>query len=219
METRPVVYTAIFGGYDELRPYPATAHCDFICFTDDAALATPGWTVKVVAPRRGHPRMDAKYFKLMPHEVLPDHEVSLWLDASLNPRRSFVADALASLASAPLALFNHPERACIYDEASFCADMPKYRSQRVREQVEAYRRTGYPAGAGLYACGVLARRHHDPTLRAVNEAWWRENLAWTWQDQLSLPVVLRQHGLTPALMPGDLWHNEWFTYAGHRRDD
>src|SRR5437879_1575817 len=77
----------------------------------------------------------------------------------------------------------------IYAEAEFSKTMPKYFDQPIAEQIESYRAEGYPARMGLIATGLIARST-AADLSAIEEMWWDENLRWSYQDQLSLPVVL-----------------------------
>ena len=67
------VYTAIYGKYDNLKPFPQqTIDCDFICFTDGTAKPMPGWRlIRSLRRKSDHPRMRAKYWKLLSHRVFP----------------------------------------------------------------------------------------------------------------------------------------------------
>src|SRR5690242_14647057 len=106
------VYTAIFGGYDTLKPQKPVPGVDFHCFTDDPAMTSDLWSVHVRRPRFDHPRLSAKYYKALPHKVLRGYRVSIWIDGSitlLRPRR-FVRMAMRTLDGRGLALFAHPDR-------------------------------------------------------------------------------------------------------------
>jgi hypothetical protein len=233
-----VVYTAIFGDYDTLKqPAAQDQSSEFVCFTDaKLPSSTKGWhVVHVTADRKLHPRMQAKQFKLLSHKVFPNGraadsfassalrrpaDISIWIDGSVQIRSSsFVRDLRAALGEQDWAMFSHPDRDCIYDEAQVCAAMFKYHGLPLFLQVEAYRSTVPPHG-GLYACTVIVRREPAPEgLKAVNSLWWEENLRWTYQDQLSLPYVLRQmRQCEPIPIPGNLWSNKWFDLMPHNAD-
>jgi hypothetical protein len=96
--------------------------------------------------------------------------------------------------------------------------MPKYHNLPLHDQVATYRAEGYPEHHGLMACTVIARHFNDDRLECINEAWWQENLRWTYQDQLSLPVVLWRQGLAYDAVEMNLWNNDWFTWAPHRSE-
>ena len=235
---RAVIYTAIFGGYDTLKqPAAQDEACDFICFTDmDLPRRVGAWRiVPIRRDRRAHPRLQAKHFKLMSHQVFPrgrlawryavlsrrpHFDLSVWVDGSVRIMSpSFVGDMRERLADGPWAMFIHPDRDCIYEEAQESSGMRKYRDLPIFPQVEAYRSTVPPRG-GLHACTVIVRR--EPVPRRVVEvhgAWWAENLKWTYQDQLSLPYVLRRDGgPDPHPIRECLWNNPWFDILPHTSD-
>jgi hypothetical protein len=184
--------------------------------------------------------MRAKYFKILSHRVFPKGRPSLrltfpfglrrqiarydyliWIDGSaVVKRRDFVETVVSCIGASGWAMFSHPDRTCIYDEAEASVGMPKYASQPIMAQVDHYRGEGYPAGNALMAAGVIARDARRLDLATINEMWWRENLRWSYQDQLSLPVVLWRLGCRCDIIEGNLWRNslvEWTTHKVRRR--
>jgi hypothetical protein len=235
---RAVIYTAIFGGYEELKPpVPQDEECDFICFTDGNLPSRVGaW--HVVRVRRGgdiHPRLRAKYFKVLSHRVFSKgrlalryapfsvrrrSDLSIWIDGSLRIKSpTLVTDMRSIVDDSQWAMFSHPWRDCIYEEAAVSMGLPKYYGLPVDRQVEAYRSV-VPAHGGLYACGVIVRREPSTErLNRLHELWWRENIKWTYQDQLSLPYVLRElRDCEPRRIPGDVMSNGWFDFVPHGND-
>lgn len=235
---RVCIYTAIFGDYDDLKPVPDQfVDCDFLCFTDDfPAREASGWRlIRSGRHAAWHPRMRAKLFKLMSHRISshgrlawrynplaasldrsPFHDVLIWIDASLRIKsRSFAEELIRHIGRDDWAMFVHPDRDCIHDEADLSVHLAKYRGLPIREQVEAYRRDGYPAKAGLYASGIIAR---SAALAPIHAAWWAETCRWTYQDQLSLPVVLWRLGAGCDLVRRNLWANDWFDCLPHRSE-
>jgi hypothetical protein len=231
---RICVYTAIFGGYDHLlQPVPQDTGCDFICFTDRKGPARDGaWRVITSNENyRLNPRLRAKYFKIQSHEVFPGgrlawrydrlglrrrYDVVIWVDGCLRIKDPGFARAFAGhIRENGLSMFVHPDRDCIYQEVLELPGMRKYAGLPVFEQAAAYRAEGFPEKSGLIAGGLIARKTRLPAIAKINEAWWRENLRWTYQDQLSLPVVLwRQgHGYDPVEL--NLWDNPWFDRLEH----
>lgn len=185
-----IVYSAIYGNYDTPKVQPM----DFIpvLFTD--SVSDSEWAVKTVKREEDHPRMKAKYFKCNPHRVL-DCDVSIWIDGSATVQKyDFIEWALSELKDNDMAVIKHPERNCIYKEAEFCKGMAKYASVDVMGQVEAYRKEGFPENYGLWACGLLVRRHNK-RIKKFNEMWWEHNLKYTYQDQLSFPVCVKEAGV------------------------
>lgn len=187
---KTIVYTAIYGDYDEPKKHLLKERP--VLFTD--SIESEDWEVRKVERKEVHPRMQAKYFKCMSHEVL-DCDVSIWIDGSATIKiPNFEKWCLDQLGNADIALIRHPDRDCIYDEANFCTFMDKYRNLPIIEQVMEYARQGYPQHNGLWACGLLIRRHNSRVKR-FNKLWWRHNKEYTYQDQLSFPVCAKEVGL------------------------
>mgnify|MGYP000843545748 CR=1 FL=1 len=203
---KTIVYSAIYGSYDTPKALPLEEKP--ILFTDN--LESDCWEVRKVERPEQHPRMKAKYFKCMPHEVL-DCDVSIWIDGSVELKvPNFVQWCLDQLGDKDMALLKHPERDCIYDEANFCQFMPKYQGVPVLEQVEEYRKQGYPEHNGLWACTVMIRRHNNK-VEEFNKLWWEHNNKYTYQDQLSFPICAKQVGLDINTINMNLWNNDIFS--------
>lgn len=217
MPKRIAVYTSVYGGYDWLKSQPKIPGVDYVCFTDNADLRGDPWRIVVrPPPRYEHPRLSAKYFKMLSHRVLREYRYTVWIDGSVTIRDQGFPEALLSYAEdSGFALFRHPDRSCIYDEAEYSIAMPKYRGQSINEQVSYYESQGYPRKNGLFAGGLLARDSSRRRVRRLCRHWLRENVRWTYQDQLSLPYVFWKHGFTPGVFPHNLWDNPWFEISDH----
>lgn len=187
---KTIVYSAIYGDYDEPKKHLLKEKP--VLFTDK--LESEDWEVRKVERKEVRPRMQAKYFKCMSHEVL-DCDVSIWIDGSATIKTpNFEQWCLDQLGDRDIALIKHPDRDCIYDEANFCIFMDKYKDLPIMEQVMEYAKQGYPQHNGLWACGLLIRRHNDKVKR-FNKLWWEHNKKYTYQDQLSFPVCAKEVGL------------------------
>lgn len=195
------VYTTLYGGYDRLAPpVQQDIDVDWICFTDDARTAVPGWTTVVDPPRYPHPRMAAKWAKLLPHRALPDHRWTVFIDANVRVTSArFARESLAAIGQGGLAAWVHPDRDCIYAEARECLRQPKCAGQPILDQVATYAARGHPQRWGLYACCSLARDRTAARSAELGERWLAECERWSYRDQLSLPFVLRQMGIRPGV--------------------
>jgi hypothetical protein len=90
---------------------------------------------------------------------------------------------------------------------------------RVREQMSAYRRLGYPEKNGLAKGAFILRRHHDPTLRPIMETWFEQVLRYSKRDQLSLNPVMWSYDFEPCYVPlefSDFELLEWPVIRGER---
>lgn len=203
-----IIYSALYGGFDLLRPQvEQDIDTEWICFTDDPTLVAPKpWKVELVAAlgRYETPRMQAKWFKLAPHKLFASQDV-VWVDANMEVTYSGFARAALASRHDGFAAWRHPRRDCIYEEAEASigveAQGGKYDRQTICDQVDAYRKEGHPAHGGLFACGTLAWDLSNDLPRRLADAWLTECELWSPQDQVSLPVVAARVGLEPGVFP------------------
>lgn len=225
MRDRLTIITAIYDGYDTLKPTldQEGVDVDWVCVTDCAPTEANGWHI-IVEPRPGqHPNVAAKRPKMLPWEYAwfesPPCK-SLWIDASfrvVSPR--LARDVCAMLESWPLYQFPHPWRDCIYAEAEASRDLAKYSAQRhiIEQQMAMYRKHGHPEHWGLWATGIIARDNTNGLVHRLGNSWLRSCQEWSFQDQLSEAVHLLDIGLVPRLLPGNHLKNPWLAYEGSSR--
>ncbi len=192
MGERIEVYTAIIGNKDKPRD-------DVKCFTENLGYDRP-----VIA---------AKIYKILSHEFI-DSDISIWVDGNIElliPPEKLVDDWLKD---ADLAVWKHPDRDCIYDEAPAAKGLGGDYVKMIDEQIREYGNKGFPRNAGLAECNVIMRRHNNK-VKTFNEDWWNEILKWSCRDQLSFPVVHSRHNLKINYIQGNVRNHEWFRYTPH----
>lgn len=212
---------SIYGRYDAPKVQPKQSLDAKWILVTDRLVDAPGWEV-VVEPRpHMHPCLAAKVAKCRPDLYAPYADMTVWMDGSLqlltdNALEEIVAEARGLVT--PMAQVAHPDRDCIYEEAEFCLPIPKYADQPMLAQVEHYRSKGHRRHAGLWATGLIVRSyfggHGRDEHRQFGDAWLREQMRWTFQDQLSEAPLLRddQVGTLPFPLHGSGLF-EW--HAGH----
>ena len=215
-----VLYSAIYGGYDEVKQVPSGLGVRAMMFTDDyttgEVAASRGWDVTILGMEdvADTSMMQHKHIKTHPHVWLPsDTDVSLWVDGSFVIYDDYVQRCLAALGEDDWSMITHPARDCIFDEAYFSAQLARYDGPAVIRQAEYYRSIGHPAHWGLVATGANVRRHADVVIETC-EQWWYENEHRTHQDQVSLPVLLRLQGDKLRWNTNMPW-GEWYGIAPH----
>jgi len=187
-----------------------------LLFTD-TDMEYPGWEVyHIPMPGVANDMLRAKWWKLSPLDACPDADVSIWIDASVtvtNP--SFLGRCISALGNDDWTLIPHPWRNCLYDEAAYCGETGMHNPAVMALQAAYYQSLGYPTGAGLYASTVLVRRHTDAVASACC-SWWHDVTRWSTRDQVSLPVILREHPV--PLNTRMRWCDGWTvgTHVGKR---
>lgn len=210
-------YSAIYGPYDWVKPAPAGIRS--IMYTDSHVTAekanAAGWETRVVphgiATLNGDPAVTApmlahKWWKTHPLLALPDMDVSVWLDGSMEVTVPDLAQrALDALGSDDWAMMRHPWRDCALAEGWYSATLEWRYDRAAIERQTAHYAQWHPSHWGLVATGMNVRRH-TPAVAALSDMWWTECITWSHQDQISLPVLLRLMEMQrPLPGPGETW--------------
>jgi len=185
------VYTCVTGGKDEVQPLSSYEDgIDYFIFSDrDCGGISDFQAWRKVEVQRTMSR-EARWHKLHPHKILPEYEVSVWIDGNIDIRVQIKPLIKRWLRYANMAMFAHPEgRKCIYQEYKACKRLKKDDLKTMEQQIKRYRADGYPEGIGLSMTGVLVRRHNEPDVKKAMEGWWKEIENGSIRDQLSFNYV------------------------------
>lgn len=219
---RYVVYTAIFGDYDQLlAPDFVDPEVDYVCFTDRPRNDLGLWQLRPVPFWHQDPTRVARYVKTHPHQLLPEYEFAIWLDANIVLKtgvRKYL-DALSG-AGASLALVPHPQRNCFYEEAQACVHRRKDDREVIEKQVAHYRGQGLPQDTGLYETGFMIARLADAQVGAMFADWWAQIERFSRRDQLGLAWAMHGRELEVVdLLPRgvSVREDEDFRYVPHDR--
>jgi hypothetical protein len=126
MKNKLVVYTALFGDFDDLiEPKEKFEGCDFICFTDQKHLASDVWEIRLIEECDLPPNMMNRKYKILPHLFLSQYEWSLYVDANIAILSNPMDLANKYLSKYDMAVPKHFARDCVYDEAKECVILGK----------------------------------------------------------------------------------------------
>lgn len=223
------IVTAIYGEYEYPKPLPPELRdIDVVAYiySDSERVCHEAVELGYFAildemEDISTPMLKAKYWKTHPTSAAPFRDASIWLDGSMIitvPGNVFVDNCLKALGDDDISFTPHPLRNCIHPEASVTAALARYADCDPIAQVSFYRDVvGHPVNGGLMASGAFTIRHTDET-EHWGKLWWDECNNWTYQDQLSLPVITRL-----MTMEGKLKWNmnmpwaQWWGIAEHGR--
>jgi len=204
-------YTAITHNYDKLidPPFDICADVDLVAFVHSSNI-TMRWEAKHLTNAHKDPCRSAKFYKVLPHRIFPEAQFSLWVDGSLDFVLPFpICNLLDYLANADLAVFAHPVRHCLYEEACECVVKDLDHPDVIYKQIQRYTKEGYPPNLGLVEATAILRRHCT-RVNEFNEHWWREIEGGSKRDQLSFNYVAWKQGLNFTYFPGDVGANGRF---------
>jgi len=201
------IYTCLVGDIDVLEdPIVVTSGCDYLCFSDKPRN-TKIWKIEPLLKSFNDPRLSARYHKTIGASYLKDD--SLWIDAKLvfNKEIDFIEKEKS------LCLLKHPIRNCIYQEGKAVINIGKARSTIVNKLLNQYREHGFPENNGLYETCLVFRKHSVEN-DLLNENWWRQ-IQLCIRDQLSLPYLLWQDGISPTILDVNPYQNNYFKVKHH----
>lgn len=236
MNGRPTVaiITSITDGYDTLKKIKPQFGVDveWIVVTDGREVREPdhGWEIMGFSPYddpsavgllaspedMAHPNRMAKLAKCQPWKIT-NAPYSIWIDGAYRVTSPLFAVEAIRFAN-PVAQFIHPWRDCLYEEAKASLALVKYMNQQeqIRLQTQEYSQVGHPPNWGLWAGGVIVRKHGIEIME-MDQQWLAEIRRWSYQDQISEPFALRLCDLRPNALPGDHIKNPWLSYEGSAR--
>ncbi len=212
-----VVYTAIVGDGDDLRPplsdQPGDAR--LVCFTD-RKFPDPGpWEVRPVHKVVRDARRTARWHKLNSHLLFPQAEATVWVDGSMQlkvPATRLVEEGLAG--HNVLAAFRHPDRDCVYDEHVACRRLRKDHPVLMQRQMDHYKFLGYPPKNGLAETGCVVR---TPGAAGFEREWWAMLDRFSHRDQLSFDFAAWRLKVAYGRLPGSARKSPFFQFHPHKR--
>jgi hypothetical protein len=115
---------------------------------------------------------------------------SVYMDGSFTPKIPLRPKVEKWLASADMALFQHPWRSCAYDEIDECVRVGKITAEQGEKARSHLMLEGFPKDFGLWACGIVVRRVHLNQIQIFAAPLWMQMVQKVPRDQIWLPYVL-----------------------------
>lgn len=197
LKPRRVVYTALFGNYEQLveQPVASTSGIDFICFSDEPRDSASWHVIVVELPVPTDVVRSARHIKIVGHEALHEFDEWLWIDnrVVLRAPPSEIFDLW--LCGFDLAIPVHDHRGSVEEEFRAVLRAGFDSPYRVREQLHTLRRDMPDVldEAPLWT-GLIARRHTAP-IEQWARTWIAMVLLFSRRDQLSVNYAVARSGV------------------------
>jgi len=198
---KTVVYTCGVGGYDWIhRPQDRKREISYLRFSDRRGLWQHPWRHRQLPDlsEGKSPRLVTRYPKLLPHRVLPDCDVAIWVDGSIVVRDDLTPLVKEFLDSGDdIALCPHPSGRTVAEEIDHAIDARRIapaQYEAAEQQRISYQAAGV-LGAKVFECTVIFYRLGSDKLQNVCERWWHELSNYTERDQVSLPYAMAGSGI------------------------
>lgn len=182
-----VVYSVNTGGYDDLKNLTVIdPNVRYILFTDNKYFKSKTWEVNHIdfINHITDSRRIARYLKVNSHLVLPNHDISIWIDHCYTPKINNFKSVLNDNPFENVLCYKHDIRQCIYDESVKVLNDKLDYPELVNKQMQKYRNEGFPTKYGLFDSGFTIRKNNQQ-INTFNETWWNEIQNGSARDQLS----------------------------------
>lgn len=191
LDGKIAVYTANIREYDNLNnPLTPSKNVKYFVFSDTERKKIGVWDVIKPDYFNSSPTRSARFYKLHPHFYFQEYDYSIWIDSNLTMCVT-PEDLINSVeGNKGLAIWRHPLRDCIFDEARECIRLGKDEPEIIEQQINRYYCEGFPKKFGLWETGAMIRRHNEPEIKELMSLWWREIQNGSKRDQIGLAYAL-----------------------------
>lgn len=189
-----IVYTCLYGKYEEIKePLYKDPRVRYILYTDDRELKSNFWEIKYLKEYRSTIRRTSRIAKLNPSRILPEHDISIYIDSSLSIiTPDIVGFVEICLKENDCALYIHHERDCIYQEIKICKDLGLEKTSVCEYFKKRYENLKVPEGNGLYENTLIIRKYSEKTIE-LNKLWEKYYMeTGSQRDQLSFMLALEE---------------------------
>ena len=194
-----VIYSALLGDYDIIKPVKKQSQFDYVIFTDIIIRGNTNWTIYKIPNYLNKLNMSIvkkqRFIKLHPHLFFKNYEISLYIDTNLfiyGNITEFIERLLTP--KFDIYIFEHPDRDCIYQEVLAVIKYNKEKPETAYEIRDKYEKVNFPYNFGLSENCLLVRRHNKKNCINLMEKWWEQIKNNSKRDQLSLSYVLWKTG-------------------------
>lgn len=216
---RIIVYSVLTGDYEALKePEAKDPRVRYLLFTDNLKLKSENWDIIHLDLPNLARRHASRLPKLLAHEYLPDHDISLYVDSTLTLHATDIAVLVDEcLQGKDIAAYAHFERQCIYAEMEECIRLGKADATKVAPIRAQFEADGFPAQYGLLENAFLVRRN-TPEIRALNVDWKQAFEAGAERDQFYLMYLLWKRNIPHAVIGNstNFRTSPWVTFHQHQ---
>ena len=168
------------------------------------------------------PRLQARIPKMFGWQMIPGYDVYLWVDSScILSDPDSIKWFVDQLGDAEIAVFKHPNRNSIQEEADYLKHRlkikcpyitPRYKNELIDEQLKEIKEDPNFIDDLLFASTALIYRPTDKIKRMMRE-WWYFTSRYHSIDQLALPYVLFNNAVDFNIIPDKYMKCKYLKYV------
>lgn len=217
MSKKFCVYTCITGDYDNLHEIKhPEKNIDYYCFTNNKNLKSKTWKIIQIENEGLDNQRLSRKIKMLGHPIISkNHDISIWMDASISWDKNISDFVKIYLKNKPFAAFKHSQRKSIQEEAVACLKYHKDTKENIVHTLDFLKAENFPDNLGLYEMTVFIKKHNDPKVIETMNLWFNVNSKYSKRDQLSFTYAIWKTGLIPSTIKANVWDNSWFHANTH----
>lgn len=214
-----MLYTVIAGDYDAVQPVNVDnfLNIEFVIVSDRYRPVPSGWTLHVIEKKANETNIEYnRKYKILVQTLFEHYDISVYIDANIS-----VVNDISDLVSVfndeikSIALYKHPVRSSIYDEAEEIKKIGYDYSFNIDRQMNRYKRDRFESNE-LYEANIIFRKRNKVVFDTM-KLWWHEFSCGVKRDQLSLTYCCYKTGLDIKNLGlhDARFVNKYFRYNAH----
>jgi hypothetical protein len=216
--SQDVVFTALFGGYENLNELLIVKNLNtrYVCFTDDPLLTSETWEIMhVESQNKDNPTRASREIKFFGHKHFPEGTRSLYIDNTVRLRVDGAVVLEDWLKETDIAFMRHYSRKTVRGEFFICSAYGLDEQERIWKQYKYYKQN-YPAvlQQSPYWGGMIARVNSAKTDKFM-ETWKAQYDAFTKRDQLSINASSMISGVKIVTVDSENDSSKWHEWPIH----
>ena len=198
---RKLIFTTIFGDYDELQQAPEFKSWDTVLFTDTEPKDAKGWDLNII--KTDDPKKTSRYVKICIHKLMPSYDIFCHIDGNMILIMPPPSEPIWGL---------HRGGRGLYSEAKEVIRLGKDSSDIVNSQVNRYRSEGISGRINVTENGFHVRRNNKLVNR-MHELWWEEVKKGSYRDQISMPFIREKYQWNPDGLVKDVVSRKYWKFS------
>jgi hypothetical protein len=190
-----VIYTVITDDKYFLNDIKVfTPGWDYICITTVPGLHRKNWKIVYKQGEYKNRRRLSRNYKILADSYFKDYEKSIYIDTRFTVKQDlneFVKNNLPD--NCDIAVMKHNRRSCVYKEAKVLLEYDLFDNENIENLVHDFKIDGMPENNGLYAPGIMIRRHNVMQLSKMCFTWYKKMMEYSYRDMLSLAYAIWKH--------------------------
>lgn len=206
---KKVVYSVIFGNYDEIKDFNKQKGYDFYLFTDNISninYKKTNWQLLPIPDNIKKLNISIikkqRYIKLFPHLYFKNYNLSIYIDATFIIKGD-LNEFLLRIISPKYYLYGleHPERNSIFKEFEAVSLYKKEKKNIITQLYKRYAKEKFPDNLGLIESCLLIRKHNNPDCINIMNLWYKEIIQYSHRDQLSFNYIKWKKNINMKYIP------------------